>query len=168
MEHLHLTPIPLPPLADATPGALFRSAMPFRHDDGALLDEAAAAGVRAIVWLVPLEEGRSRADRDLGAEYAARGFVGLHLPIEDFGTPTDLAAFEARIEDVAARLRAGEGILVHCLAGVGRTGMFLACLIGRLSGLASPACVDWVRARIPNAVETEAQRAFVEEFSRGR
>jgi protein-tyrosine phosphatase len=160
----HLTPIPLPPPAAALRGALFRSAMPFRHDDGQLLDEAVAAGVRAVVWLTSAEEALLKSGRDLAAEYAARGLACVHLPIPDYEPPSDRDALVAAIEVAAGHLRAGEGVLVHCAAGIGRTGLFLACLIGRLSTLAGPDCVRWVRARVSGAVETDEQRAFVDGF----
>jgi protein-tyrosine phosphatase len=160
----HLTPIPFPPPTDPLRGPLFRSAMPFRRDDGELLEEALAAGVRAVVWLTSAEEAELKTGRDLAAEYASRGLACVHLPIPDYEPPSDRDALSAAIEAAAGHLRAGEGVLVHCAAGIGRTGLFLACLIGRLSTLSGPDCVRWVRRRVSGAVETDEQRAFVDEF----
>ena len=162
----YLTPVPLPPAAPALAGRLFRSAMPFRWDDGALLDEAQALGVRAVVWLTSAEEARNKTGRDLAMEYAARGLACVHLPIGDFDTPAQGVALDAAIAAAIAHLGAGDSVLVHCAAGVGRTGLFLACLLGRLAAMPGAQSVAWVRAHVAGAVETDDQEAFVEGYVR--
>ncbi|MBR0656628.1 protein-tyrosine phosphatase family protein [Plastoroseomonas arctica] len=53
---------------------------------------------------------------------------------------------------------------IGCLAGLGRTGLALACL-ARMSGIAGDP-VLWVRANYhPKAVENPAQEAFVRGFT---
>ena len=53
---------------------------------------------------------------------------------------------------------------IGCLGGHGRTGTALACL-AVLAGTPAAEAVAWVRgAYCPKAVETDAQRAFVESF----
>jgi hypothetical protein len=164
MHLAHLTPIPFPPGTPPLAGRLFRSAMPFRWDDGALLDEAQAAGVRAVVWLTGAEEARAVCGRDLAMEYAARGLACVHLPIGDFETPSQRGALDEAIGRAVAHLGVGDGVLVHCAAGIGRTGLFLSCLLGRLAALPGDASIAWVREHVAGAVETEPQRAFVTGF----
>lgn len=80
-------------------------------------------------------------------------------PIEDFSAPADLAAYAAWIAAQATRLRAGETMLLHCGAGIGRTGMTALALLGAL-GMAP----DAAAARVRDAgsfPETEAQRDAV-------
>ena len=65
-----------------------------------------------------------------------------------------------------ARARAGDAVEIGCLGGHGRTGTALACL-AVLTGTAPDEAVAWVRRRYcDHAVETDAQRAFVERFER--
>lgn len=85
------------------------------------------------------------------------------LPTPDFGLP-DPAALKAAVGQVLAQLAAAPERPVHvgCKAGVGRTGLFLACL-ARAAGVAGDP-LDYVRAHyLPHAAETPAQ----EEMARG-
>lgn len=164
MPHPLLTPIALPPPAESLKGRLFRSPMPFRRDDGDLLDAAMADGVRVVVMLTSMEEGLEKARRDLLAEYASRSLVCIHLPIGDFEVPTDRGALESALGSAESHLQGGEGVLVHCAAGIGRTGLFLACLVGRVARLDGTLATVWVRKFIPGAVETPSQEDFVAQL----
>jgi protein-tyrosine phosphatase len=85
------------------------------------------------------------------------------LDIPDFGVP-DPAALRAVLEAMLAAMRDRPADAYHigCRAGLGRTGMALACL-GAMTGVAAP--IGWVRATYdPGAVETPAQEALVRAF----
>lgn len=59
-------------------------------------------------------------------------------------------------------MAAGKPIYVGCMGGVGRTGLFLACLAKTL-GIEEP--VNWVRMNYkPHAVETRQQERYVDQF----
>ena len=93
----------------------------------------------------------------------ARDRAGRLLPVPDFGLPTDLPAWEAALREVLAALRSGRGAYVGCRAGLGRTGLALACL-ARMAGVADDP-VAFVRAGYdPRAVETPEQEAFARAF----
>jgi protein-tyrosine phosphatase len=49
--------------------------------------------------------------------------------VPDFGVPTDRSAFTVSVNETARRLCNGESILLHCGAGIGRTGMFAICVL---------------------------------------
>jgi hypothetical protein len=97
---------------------------------------------------------------------AAKAWLAdVALPIADFGTP-DPAALKAAIAAVLRQLEAQPDRPVHvgCRAGVGRTGLFLACLV-RAAGVEGDA-LDYVRARyLPHAAETPAQEAMARGFA---
>ena len=80
-------------------------------------------------------------------------------PVEDFSVPDDLGAFAAWLGLQAARLRAGETLLLHCGAGIGRTGMTALGLLGAL-GMAPAEAAARVYAAGSHP-ETEAQRDAV-------
>lgn len=100
----------------------------------------------------------------LEAAYARTPLNVLRFPIADFGVPTDAVAFRAFLQVLLERLGAGESIYLHCQGGIGRTGTALACLF-ILAGESPATAIATVRARYrPDAVETSAQRRFVEAF----
>lgn len=145
------------------PGRLFagsRPSAPFAAAAAALR----AAGVTTVACLLE----RSALPPALEEAYAGAGLSLVRFPIDDMSVPASGAEFARFLEEVRARMAAGEGVYLHCLAGVGRTGLALACLLV-LAGEPAAGAVAAVRARYkPEAVETAEQRRFVEEFAVGR
>ncbi|MEO3473336.1 hypothetical protein AAFN86_15820 [Roseomonas sp. CAU 1739] len=89
------------------------------------------------------------------------------LDVPDFGVP-EAAALHAVLSAMLAAMRARPGDAYHigCKAGLGRSGLAMACL-ARLAGAVEGDPVAWLRARyLPEAIETEAQEAFVRGFAR--
>lgn len=110
-----------------------------------------------------LPEGAIGLCLDGGNPRAAEAAV-LH-PIPDFDVPVDALAFRVTLLRFAELLAASPDRIgyVGCRAGLGRTGLALACL-ARLAGVAGDPVV-WVRgAYDPRAVETPAQEDFVRAF----
>jgi hypothetical protein len=88
-----------------------------------------------------------------------------HAAWPDFGVPGDAGALRAALLRLLDRARAGDRVEIGCLGGHGRTGTALACL-AVLTGTPADQAVDWVRTTYcPKAVETDAQRDFVETFA---
>ena len=56
--------------------------------------------------------------------YDGAGVSLLRFPIDDMGVPASGAEFSAFLQQIGARMAAGEGVYVHCLAGVGRTAAY--------------------------------------------
>ena len=87
-----------------------------------------------------------------------------HVAWADFGVP-DPDELRLALQGLLARARNGDRVEIGCLGGHGRTGSALACL-AVLTGTPPDAAVDWVRAHYcPDAVETDEQRAFVENYT---
>lgn len=55
----------------------------------------------------------------------------IHFPVPDFSTP-NLLDLGVLVGALAARVRAGETIMVHCLGGHGRTGLVACALLQAL------------------------------------
>lgn len=90
-------------------------------------------------------------------------FVTLHLPVADLTPPTpeQLADALAFIDRQRATDRP---VLVHCLAGQGRTGTVLAAYLIR-SGNSPDRAISLLREVCPQAVENELQRAALATFA---
>ncbi len=89
----------------------------------------------------------------------------IALPVPDFGLP-DPAALKHAVGAALRQMEAEPERPVHvgCRAGIGRTGLFLACL-ARAAGVDGDA-LDWVRCHyLPHAAETPEQEAMARGFT---
>ena len=59
----------------------------------------------------------------------------IGFPIDDFEVPEDAKVFSALIDRIIGYVKKETPVCVHCQAGVGRTGLVLACVLGRMFGL---------------------------------
>ncbi len=93
-----------------------------------------------------------------GDDLAAAGIGRIHLPIRDFGAPTGRSAhlWPESAGRAKAVLGQGDGVLVHCFGGCGRSGMAVLRILVEM-GEEPEAALARVRAVRPCAVETEAQ-----------
>jgi protein-tyrosine phosphatase len=144
------------------PGKVYRSAMPFSSYDptGNLIAAYKTRGVSLVVMLASDEECLRVTGRDLRSVYDEEGFETLYLPIQDFGIPNEEDLRRA-VNEVLTHSRSGDRIAIHCHAGVGRTGMFAAGLAKLGMNFSSEEAINWVRERIPGAVEIAEQEELV-------
>lgn len=151
------------------PGRLFRSPMPFTAQDpqGTLFAQYQGQGVEVVVLLVEDELCISKSGRNLRLFYQEQGLEVIFLPIPDFQVPS-LPALDAAILATIQRAQAGKNIVVHCYAGLGRTGMFLACLARRVHGMEADEAIRWVRSYLPAAIESSGQVRVIQEYDKGK
>ena len=144
-------------------------------------------------WVIPLRLaggarpgwlGDLRVDLEFLWEQGVRGIVGfvdpgttmdysgapgcvfeiLRLQVEDHTAPPPEVLGQGI--DFIERCRKQElPVLVHCLAGIGRTGTLLACYLARAQGLDGADALARLRVLRPNSVETREQEAAVLHFT---
>ena len=147
------------------PGKIFRSPMPFsRFDHSETWEAFRENAVDMVVVLTEQGEYLVYAGRDLPAFYRSQGLDALHIPVPDFGVPQDLQAWEDGLTQVAQIAGEGKNVAIHCLAGIGRTGTFLACLAKKELALDGEEAIRWVRDTLPGAMENSYQESFVIDY----
>jgi protein-tyrosine phosphatase len=151
-------------LPEGVPGSLWLSSMPGRWEPWHEFEaDAARAGLAFTLCLTEPEEIARNAPAYRAALDAGR-MPGrwLNVPVRDFGVPADEADFRAAMEAVVSALGAGEAVLLHCAAGMGRTGTAAACVLKRL-GLPASEALQRVRDAGSNP-ESAAQSGLIDRF----
>lgn len=127
--------------------------------DGSSLETVLEAlkdvGVRAIVSLT-----EHALDEETVREHELSYF---HASIRDFCAPApgvvdEICGFIDSFRD------ADQATVVHCGAGMGRTGTILACYLVHIGANAGEA-VSRIRALRPGSIETAAQEALIQAYA---
>jgi atypical dual specificity phosphatase len=92
------------------------------------------------------------------------GLLVVHVPVTDMEAPTQEEL--DRCLSAIARAHAHQmGVAVHCGAGLGRTGVVLACYFVT-KGFSAKNAIARIRRLRPGSIETDEQAEAVEEFAR--
>lgn len=165
-------------LGDGRPGRLGLTFLPgkrgpstrypgriYRRELDRDLDALRDAGVRLLLLLV--EDGELNRWGDTGIVEAAerRGLRIVRRPLPDGSAPRSPHEMDEMLSLLGTAREEGDAA-VACMGGVGRTGMVAACALVA-AGTKPDQAIARVRAvRHPEAVETEAQVAFVGAYER--
>lgn len=152
-----LRPLPLP---QGVPGQLSLSAMPGRFEPlTAFLAAAAQVGPTGIICLANDTEIVTKS-----TDYAlARQLGTLPLPIQnhpipDYGLPQNREAFLSLILRLCADLYQGKRLILHCAAGIGRTGLVAHQILMSLG--TEPSLAQEEVNRAGSGAETALQEEF--------
>ncbi len=89
-------------------------------------------------------------------------FSVYHIPIANQRPPT-LDVMHHTVSIIQDSLKNSQPVVVHCEAGLGRTGTIIAgYLIAR--GLSAQEAIDTIRKLRPGSIETEEQEAVIYEY----
>jgi atypical dual specificity phosphatase len=84
----------------------------------------------------------------------------LHVPTEDLSAP-DMDKIDQTVDFIQERIKNDEPIMVHCAAGIGRTGTILACYLIKYHNLSAKNAIEKVRNERPGSIQSESQEIAV-------
>ena len=138
------------------------SSGPWKRDLDKDLEVIVGWGAKALVSLIEGHEFFLLDVPEFPDKVRALGIPWFHLPIVDLDVPDQ--GFEKKWETAGGDLRgilaASGRIVLHCRAGLGRTGTIAARLLIEF-GMEPQEAVDSVRLARPGAIQTRVQEEYV-------
>ena len=145
-------------------GSLWLAAMPGRFGTWAeFTAQSRLARLALVLCLTPREEiALAAPEYHRAIVEGTLPFRWLNAPMRNYGLPEDMAAFHDAIGQVVAALRGDQSVLLHCAAGIGRTGTAAVCVLKQL-GLSDELALERVRQAGSNP-ENALQSGLVDRF----
>jgi hypothetical protein len=136
-------PVALP---EKIPGQLWLASMPGRFESWSEFEaQAQRARLGVVVCLTPRSELAELSPNYHSA--IAQGtfpYRWLNVPMPNYGVPQDPPGFRRDVHEIAHALERGDAVMLHCAAGIGRTGSTAACVLKAL-GLGTEEALQRVR-----------------------
>lgn len=148
-------------------GQLLLTPCPGTMDDSveAALNNLKSSGAKAVITLMTLEEMAIHHVEHLNAVCSELGLDWIHLPIADEGAPD--ALFENLWVDsklgIHQYLDQGDGVVIHCKGGSGRTGVVAARILME-RGMPMENAIEQVKHLRPKAFSHQVQTDYIEQL----
>ena len=89
----------------------------------------------------------------------------LHVPTEDLSAP-DMDKIDQAIDFIHEQIQNNKSVMVHCAAGIGRTGTILACYLVKYHKLSATDAIEKVRKERPGSIQSESQELAIGLYSK--
>ena len=89
----------------------------------------------------------------------------LHIHSNDMGVP-EFNDLEYAVDFIHRRITNDEPVLVHCLAGLGRTGTILACYLVKYHNMTTDEATKKVREERPGSIQSYPQEEIIFRFEK--
>ena len=89
----------------------------------------------------------------------------LHVLSNDMGVP-EFNDLIHTVDFIHRRITSNEPVLVHCLAGMGRTGVILACYLVKYQNMSADEATQKVRKERPGSIQSYPQEEIIFRFEK--
>ena len=89
----------------------------------------------------------------------------LHIHSNDMGVP-EFDDLTRAVDFIHERITNNEPVMVHCLAGLGRTGTILACYLIKYEKLSANDSIQKVRESRPGSIQSFPQEEIIFQFEK--
>lgn len=148
---------------DIGAGSLAIMAHPASSGDvAARIAEIAASGINQVISLLEPAEAQLLGLQHEAELVNAAGMDFISFPIPDMGLPASVAEFARLSRRLYRQVHAGSNSLIHCRAGVGRSGLLAAAVLMHQGRDAQQAFAHVARRRGMPVPETSDQGSWLE------
>ena len=89
----------------------------------------------------------------------------LHVLSNDMSVP-EFDDLVYAVDFIHKRITNNEPVLVHCLAGMGRTGLILACYLVKYQKMSASEATEKVREERPGSIQSYPQEEIIFQFEK--
>ena len=89
----------------------------------------------------------------------------LHVHSNDMGVP-EFDDLVHAVDFIHTRITSNEPVMVHCLAGLGRTGTILACYLIKYKKMSADDAIQKVRNERPGSIQSFPQEEMIFQFAK--
>ena len=89
----------------------------------------------------------------------------LHVISNDMGVP-EFNDLTHAVDFIHRRITNNEPVLVHCLAGMGRTGVVLACYLVKYQNMSADEATQKIREERPGSIQSYSQEEIIFRFEK--
>ena len=128
-----------------------------------LLIEYKRRRVKLVVTLLDSDEIEDLGIISFSTFLMDNGFHWIHCPIRDRSTCSDQKRIRTLLEDIKEVLKPNDSVVIHCHAGLGRTGLLAATFLVSM-GLAAESAIKAIRKTRPGSIDTIQQVRYIKEW----
>ena len=89
----------------------------------------------------------------------------LHVLSNDMGVP-EFNDLVYAVDFIHSRITNNEPVMVHCLAGMGRTGTLLACYLVKYQKMSADEAIQKIREERPGSIQSFPQEEIIFQFAK--
>ena len=117
--------------------------------------------INCIVSLITKDELKKLDINDFDKTITEYGFEHYSVEIQDLGIPStnQLGAFKILTKNIIEAIKTEKKVLIHCNAGLGRSGLFAGILVKEMTNINHP--IEYIRKFRKGAIETKEQEEFI-------